>query len=114
MSPGFTAAATGPRGPADPPFARSPLVVLSIKDVSPRGFRKDGMTFAAERCRCDDLFTGARVQPVAPIDPPAPLPFLGPGEKRIRPRRIDRSDHKGCLRVGWRVEKALKVTAVRQ
>src|SRR2546430_10409768 len=106
MSPGFTAAATGPRGPADPPFARSPRVVLSIKDVSPRGFRKDRMMFAAERCRCGDLFTGARVQPIAPIEPPAPLPFLGLGEESIGPRRIDRTDHEGRLRVGWRVEKA--------
>src|SRR5882757_5315850 len=113
MSPGFTAAATGPRGPADPPFARSPLVVLSIKDVSPRGFRKDGMTFAAERCRCCDLFTGARVEPIAPIEPPASLPFLGRGKERFRPSRIDRSDHERRFRVGRRVEQALKMAAVR-
>src|SRR6266481_3293386 len=114
MSPGFTAAATGPRGPADPPFARSPLVVLSIKDVSPRGFRKDGMTFAAERCRCGDLFTGARMQPVAPIEPPASLPLLGGGEESIGPRRIDRSDHEGRFRVGRWIEQALQMAAVRE
>jgi hypothetical protein len=92
MSPGFIAAATGPWGPV--PSEPSPLAGMSIKDVGPRGFREDGMAFAAERYRCSDLFTGARLQPIPPIEPPAPLPFFRPGKKRIRPSRIDGSDHK--------------------
>ena len=54
------------------------------------------------------------MQPVAPIKPPASLPFLRAGGKRVRSSRIDWPDYIGRFFIGWRVEKALQVSAIRQ
>src|SRR5947208_7711678 len=94
--------------------AWSPLARLLVKDVGPRGSTKCRVTRAAERSGSRHLFPRARMQPVAPIKPPASLPLLGRSQKRIRCIRIDRSDHEGRFRIGWRIEKALQVSTVRK
>ena len=80
----------------------------SVKDVSPRGRRKDRMAFVPQRRGRRNLLARARLQPIAPVEPPASLPLLGRGHERIRTGWIDRPDHEGGLRIGRRIEKALQ------
>src|SRR5882757_5222597 len=67
IAPGFPAT-TGP--------ALSLLVRFSLKDVGSRSRTKGRIARAAERRRRRHLIAGARVHPVAPIEPPASLALL--------------------------------------
>src|SRR6516165_6030263 len=114
MTPGLVAGAGGSSLPTDERLARSLLSMLSVKDIGSGSWFKDGIAYAAKCCRSSNLFAGARMQPVPPVEPPASFPLLGGSEERIGPRGIDPPDHEGCLRVCRRIEQALKVAAVRE
>src|SRR6202012_148753 len=73
-------------------------VMSSLKDVGSRRGTKIWITRAAQRGRPRNLFARARLQPVAPVEPPTAFALLRRGQECVRLVRRDRPDHERRLR----------------
>src|SRR5215831_17643690 len=80
---------------------------VSIEYVSARRGCPRGMSIAADLGGCRDFRAGAFMEPVAPVQPPAPALLLRAGKEQIRVRGSGKAGDEGRLWIGWWVEKAL-------
>src|SRR5689334_5305274 len=90
------------------------MQTLPLENIRSGRRPNDRMTLVAERFWRFDLFTRSFMQPVAPIEPPAPLRLLRIRQNRVRSAWIDPADHVRGFLVGRGIEKALEMAAVRQ
>src|SRR5215469_14344948 len=72
------------------------------------------MTLVPQRGWSRNFFVRTRVEPVAPVKPPAALVLLAAGQKCIRTSLVDRASDERSFRVARRIKKALQMTTVRQ
>src|SRR5262249_62002104 len=92
---------------------RMPCTLL-IEDIRPRSRHIRTMTRVTQHGGCRLFLVRTLVEPVAPMEPPAPLVLLAAGKKCVRASRRERSGNEGGFLVAGRIEKALQMPAVRQ
>src|SRR5262245_42889864 len=87
---------------------------LLLEDIGPRRRRPRRMTRAAQGGGRRQFVARAVVEPVAPMEPPAPLVLLAVGEEGVRAGLPEQTGRERGFRIAGRIEQALQMAAVRQ